>query len=134
MEDFYSQIANGFIIEKVNLSKVDISDAINFKKHLADNLSLGYKIVIVDLSECNSLDPAFMGVMVVTLKQLMKSGGTIKLVKPGLFSNSLLNFTGTIEMFELYESIENAIASISIPSRSVDEITAPSLDQLAIIH
>lgn len=134
MEDFYSQIANGFIIEKVNLSKVDISDAINFKKHLATNLSLGYKTVIVDLSECNSLDPAFMGVMVVTLKQLMKSGGTIKLVKPGLFSNSLLNFTGTIEMFESYESIENAIASISIPSRSVDEITSPSLDQLAIIH
>ncbi len=134
MEDFYSQIANGFIIEKVNLLKVDISDAINFKKHLIANLSLGYKTVIVDLSECNSLDPAFMGVMVVTLKQLMKAGGTIKLVKPGLFSNSLLNFTGTIEKFELYESIENAIASISTPSPRVDEIIAPGLDQLAIIH
>jgi len=134
MKDFYSQIANGFIIEKVNLPKVEISDAINFKKHLDTNLSLGYKTVIVDLSECNSLDPAFMGVMVITLKQLMKSGGTIKIVKPGLFSTSLLNFTGTIEMFELYESIENAIASITISSQRVDEFNSPHLDQLAVIH
>lgn len=134
MKDFYSQIANGFIIEKVNLPKVEISDAINFKKHLDANLSLGYKTVIVDLSECSSLDPAFMGVMVVTLKRLMKSGGTIKIVKPGLFNNSLLNFTGTIEIFELYESLENAIASITISSQRVDEFNSPSLDQLAIIH
>lgn len=134
MKDFYSQIANGFIIEKVNLPKVEISDAINFKRHLDANLSLGYKTVIVDLSECNSLDPAFMGVMVVTLKRLMKSGGTIKIVKPGLFNNSLLNFTGTIEIFELYESLENAIASITISSQRVDEFNSPHLDQLAVIH
>jgi len=134
MKDFYSQIANGFIIEKVNLPKVEISDAINFKKHLDANLSLGYKTVIVDLSECSSLDPAFMGVMVVTLKRLMKSGGTIKIVKPGLFNNSLLNFTGTIEIFELYESLENAIASITISSQRVDEFNSPHLDQLAVIH
>lgn len=134
MKDFYSQIANGFIIEKVNLPKVEISDAINFKKHLDAKLSLGYKTVIVDLSECSSLDPAFMGVMVVTLKRLMKSGGTIKIVKPGLFNNSLLNFTGTIEIFELYESLENAIASITISSQRVDEFNSPHLDQLAVIH
>jgi hypothetical protein len=70
--------------------------------------------------------------MVVTLKQLIRLGGSIKIVKPGMFSKSLLNLTGTIEIFELYESLENAIGSISISTQRINEFNASGLDQLAI--
>jgi anti-anti-sigma factor len=141
MEEFQRQVANGFIIERVNLTQATISEAGHFKKHLETDISLGYNIIIIDLSNCNSLDSAFIGVMVVTLKQLMQMGGSIKIVKPGMFSKSLLNLTGTIEIFELYESLDCAISSISFssertikPSTPRKEFNRPGLDQLAVAH
>ncbi len=131
MSEFQRQIANGFIIETVNLNEVTIAEALRFKKHLELDIELGYKNIIIDLSICNSLDSAFIGVLVVTLKQLVRLGGTIKIVKPGLFSKSLLNLTGSIEIFELYESLETAIYSIEI-SNKFNPITDTGLDQIAI--
>jgi anti-anti-sigma factor len=141
MEEFQRQVANGFLIERVNLTQATISEAGRFKKHLETDISLGYNIIIIDLSNCDSLDSAFIGVMLVTLKQLMRMGGSIKIVKPGMFSKSLLNLTGTIEIFELYESLDCAISSISYSSeRAIKSITPtrefnqPGLDQLAVVH
>ena len=134
MEEFQKQIANGFIIERVNLTQATVAEALRFKKHLEMDIELGYKIIIIDLSNCTSLDPAFIGVMVVTLKQLMRLGGSIKIVKPGMFSKSLLNITGTIEIFELYESLENAIASFSISSQRNDNFNTRGLDRLALAN
>jgi len=141
MEEFQRQVANGFIIERVNLTQATISEAGRFKKHLETDISLGYNIIIIDLSNCNSLDSAFIGVMVVTLKQLMRMGGSIKIVKPGMFSKSLLNLTGTIEIFELYETLDCAISSISFSSERTiksstprKEFNQPGLDQLAVVH
>lgn len=133
MNEFQRQIANGFVIETVNLDQATVTEALKFKKHLELDIELGYKNIIIDLSICNSLDPAFIGVLVVTLKQLVRLGGTIKVVKPGLFSKSLLNLTGTIEIFELYESLEAAIYSMEI-TRNISPFTNPGLDQLAIVR
>lgn len=132
MEEFQRQIANGFIIERVNLSDATIAEAVRFKKHLETDISLGYNIIIIDLSNCNSLDSAFIGVMVVTLKQLIRLGGSIKIVKPGMFSKSLLNLTGTIEIFELYDSLSCAITSITLTQKENNNFTANGLDQLAV--
>ena len=134
MEEFQRQIANGYIIERVNLSQATISEALRFKKHLETDISLGYNIIIIDLSNCNALDSAFIGVMVVILKQLMRLGGSIKIVKPGMFSKSLLNLTGTIEIFELYESLDCAMTSISFSSEETKEINTRGLDRLALAN
>lgn len=132
MEEFQRQIANGFIIERVNLSKATVAEALKFKKHLEMDIELGYKTIIVDLNNCNSLDPAFIGVLVVTLKQLMRLGGSIKIVKPGMFSKSMLNLTGTIEIFEIYESLDNAIASMVINNQRSRDFGDRGLEHLAL--
>ena len=134
MEEFQRQIANGFIIERVNISHATIAEASRFKKQLETDISVGYKIIIIDLSICNSLDSAFIGVLVVTLKQLMRLGGSVKIVKPGMFSKSLLNLTGTIEIFELYDSLDSAITSISSYTKMSSNLYNNGLDQLAIAH
>ncbi|MCZ7611484.1 MAG: STAS domain-containing protein [Ignavibacterium sp.] len=131
MNGFQRQIANGFVIETVNLDQATINEAMQFKKHLELDLELGYKNIIIDLSICNSLDSAFIGVLVVTLKQLLRLGGSIKIVKPGLFSKSMLNLTGTIEIFELYESLDSAIYSIDTSNEDT-RLTDDGLDNLAI--
>ena len=51
-----------------------------------------------------------------------------------MFSKSLLNLTGTIEIFELYESLENAIASISITSQRIEDFNTRGLDRLAVAN
>ena len=129
---FQRQMANGFVIESVSLSQATVAEALKFKKQLELDIELGYKIIVVDLSNCQSIDNAFMGVLVIVLKQLMRLGGSLKILKPGLFSDSLLNITGTIEIFEIYESIDNVIASISISTSSDNGYNTSGLEQFAI--
>lgn len=131
MEEFQKQIGKGYIIESVNIPSASLPFASAFKKHLETDMKLGYKTIIIDLTNCNTLDSAFIGVLVITLKQLMKIGGSIKIVKPGMFSNSLFNFTGTIEKFELFESIENAIKSLSLTSQNNSSNSSLDTNSLA---
>lgn len=134
MEEFQRQIGNGYIIERVNLSSATLLEATRFKRQLDTDIELGYKIIIIDFTECSVLDTAFIGVLVITLKKLLRSGGSIKIVKPGMFSNSLLNLTGTIEIFELHESIDHAIASVSLPSSKNNDFFPTGLDRLSLAN
>lgn len=113
MQLFERHTADSYIIEKVRLSEPTLAVVSDFKKQLESDIESGYVNIILDLSNCKSLNPAFIGVMVVTWKRLYKLGGTFKLVKPGLFTDCLLNFTGTIEIFERYDSLEKAIYSLN---------------------
>lgn len=74
---FQRQMANGFVIESVSLSQATVAEALKFKKQLELDIELGYKIIVVDLSNCQSIDNAFMGVLVIVLKQLMRLGGSL---------------------------------------------------------
>jgi anti-anti-sigma regulatory factor len=116
MSDFNKIETAKYVIEQVNLQNATVKEALQFKKHLDLDISLGYKTIIIDLGNCESLDPAFFGVIVVTLKQLMRIGGTIKIVKPGLFSETGLTINERIQIFELYNSLDEAIESINSSS------------------
>lgn len=132
MEIFGRQIADGFVIETVNLSEATVSEAMQFKKILDLDIELGFKSIIVDLTSCKSLDSAFIGVLVVILKKMIKLNGSLKIVKPGLFSTSLLTLTGTLERFEIFESIEEAVNSLSIIQTTNEDCRNFGLDRLAL--
>lgn len=112
MLDFERRMAYGFVIEKVNLSRATIKEAQEFKVLLDEDILRGHTIIIVDLSDCEFMDSTFIGVLVVTFKKLVKLGGSLKIVKPGLFANSILNYTGSIEVFEIFDSLNEALDSI----------------------
>ena len=132
MEIFERQIANGYVIETVNLSEATVSEAMKFKKILDLDIELGFNSIIVDLTRCNSLDSAFIGVLVVILKKMIKLNGSLKIVKPGLFTTSLLTLTGTLELFEMFESIDEAINSLSNNTTLVEDYRSFGLDRLAL--
>lgn len=131
---FQRQIAKDYVIHNVNLSQATYAEAMQFRKILELDVELGYRTLIVDLSNCNSLDSAFIGVLVVVLKKLVRIGGSLKILKPDLFTNSILNLTGTIEIFEIYESLELAISSIYTHAKTDEPFAPTGLDQLAIAH
>jgi len=132
MEIFERQIANSFVIETVNLSEATVTEAMQFKKILDLDIELGFRAIIIDLTNCNSLDSAFIGVLVVILKKMLKLNGSLKIVKPGLFSTSLLTLTGTLERFEMYESVDEAKNSVSANPIVVEDFRDVGLDHLAL--
>lgn len=111
MADFERKVFDGYLVEIVNISRATVKEAKEFKQILDEDILYGHHNIIVDLSKVEYMDSTFIGVMVVTYKKLRGRGGQMKLVKPGLFTNSLLNYTGTIELFDTFESSEEAVKS-----------------------
>lgn len=105
----------GFLITKIKFKKATILEALEFKSELDEEILKGNHNVIIDLGSCDFLDSTFIGVLVVTWKKLKSLGGKLKLVKPGCFTKSVFHLTGTIEIFETYESVEEALSSFVTP-------------------
>jgi len=105
----------GFLITKIKLKKATILEALEFKSELDEEILKGNHHIIIDLAECEFFDSTFIGVLVVTWKKLKTLGGKLKLVKPGYFTKSVFHLTGTIELFETYESLEEALSSFVMP-------------------
>jgi anti-anti-sigma factor len=105
----------GFLIASIRLKKATILEALDFKSEIDEEIQKGQHNIIVNLSECEFLDSTFIGVLVVTWKKLKAKGGKLKLVKPGYFTKSVFHLTGTIEIFETYESVDEALSSFVTP-------------------
>ena len=105
----------GFLIASIHLKKATILEALDFKSEIDEEIQQGQHNILVDLSECEFLDSTFIGVLVVTWKKLKSKGGKLKLVKPGYFAKSVFYLSGTIEIFETYESVQEALSSFVTP-------------------
>jgi anti-anti-sigma factor len=115
MRDFEISEHCGYLVAKVNVEKATILEALEFKCTLDEQIYHGHCNIVIDLKECEFLDSTFIGVLVVTWKKVKAKGGKLKLVKPGNFAQTVFHLTGTIEIFETYDSVEQAIGSFIIP-------------------
>ncbi len=115
MESLEKSYKCGFLITRIKLNKGTILEALEFKSELDEEILKGNHNIIIDLGSCDLLDSTFIGVLVVTWRKLKSLGGKLKLVKPGYFTKSVFHLTGTIELFETYESIEEALSSFVTP-------------------
>jgi anti-anti-sigma factor len=105
----------GFLIASIHLKKATILEALDFKSEIDEEILQGQHNIVINLSECEFLDSTFIGVLVVTWKKLKSKGGKLKLVKPGYFAKSVFYLSGTIEIFETYESVQEALSSFVTP-------------------
>jgi anti-anti-sigma factor len=121
MRDFEFSNHCGYLIATVNIEKATILEALDFKSYLDEEIYKGNHNIIINLKECEFLDSTFIGVLVVTWKKVKAKGGKLKLVKPGKFAQTVFHLTGTIEIFETYDSIEEALSSFIIP---IDDYSA----------
>ena len=115
MRDFEFNTYCGYLIATVNIEKATILEALDFKSALDEEIYNGHHNIIINLKECEFLDSTFIGVLVVTWRKVKTRGGKLKLVKPGKFAQSVFHLTGTIEIFETYDSVEEALSSFIIP-------------------
>jgi len=111
MKNFELRHERGYLITSVNIEKATFQEAIEFKGLVDEEIDNGYFNIIISLNDCDFVDSAFIGVLVVIWKKVKIKGGSLKLVKLGKFNHSVLHLTGTIEIFEKYNSVEEALAS-----------------------
>ena len=115
MKEFEFRHNSGYLITSVNLEKANFQEAIEFKSLIDEKIDEGYHNLIISLNGCDTIDSAFIGVLVVIWKKVRTRGGSLKLVKLGKFDHSVLHLTGAIELFEKYDSVQQAIESYSPP-------------------
>lgn len=111
LEDFTIENINGIVIIKLNMLRATIKEAQEFKKILQKNINEGKEKIIVDLSSCNFVDSAILGVIVTTVKELRLKGGDIRgIVSEGSVLNMFAQ-TGLEKVFKHYTSKELALLS-----------------------
>jgi anti-anti-sigma factor len=115
MKNFELRHERGYLITSVNVEKASFQEAIEFKGLIDEEIDHGYSDIIISLNDCDFVDSAFIGVLVVIWKKVRTKGGSLKLVKLGNFNHSVLHLTGTIEIFDKYNSVGEALASYVAP-------------------
>lgn len=110
---FTREIQNGFIVEKVNLTRATLKEADSFKQIIELDMKDGWKQILIDLSECDYIDSTFIGTLVISLKKVKNAGGTLKLIgfQPGV--EAMFELTRMYRVFEIYKSREEAIKALN---------------------
>ena len=119
MQNFEFKHYCGYLIASINIDKATFEEAIEFKSLVEEEIDNGFYNIIISLNNCKSLDSTFVGVLVVIWKKTRSKGGTLKLVKSGNFNHAVLHLTGAIEIFEKYNTIEEALASYMVPIEQI---------------
>ena len=109
MRDFEKNINVEILVIEVDLFRASIKDSAKFRVILDKELENGFKNIIVDLSKCTFIDSSFIGALVVTLKKLVKLRGDLKLVITSKIIQNAVHLSRTVELFNTYYSVEEAL-------------------------
>jgi anti-anti-sigma factor len=109
-ENFTREFAGEILIEKVNLDKATLTEAVMFKERLLNDSISGYRKIIVDFSNCSYVDSSIVGALVVLLKRLKTNDGKLIVVIPK--SDSFQFLTGLDKMFNFSNTLNEAIFSL----------------------
>lgn len=112
MEDFKKFVIDNIVVEIVNITRATYKEAAEMKKILREDIKMGFKKIVIDLSMCEFLDSTFIGVLVVILKEVAEVGGELRLVKPPSLAHTILAGTRTLELFNILDTTDQAINSI----------------------
>jgi len=92
--------------------KLNLGDAVDrFRDTLADLMSSGDTRVVLDLSEVPWIDSSGIGLLVKILTSAKQKGGSIKLLNPSKFTVQTLKMICLLELFEVFDDQEKAVAS-----------------------
>jgi anti-anti-sigma factor len=105
------EVIDDILVEIINIDRATLKEAEYLKEKIVPKINQGYIKIIVDLSSVEFLDSTFLGVIVGTLKKVVKQGGDLKLVgfKPPV--RSMFELTRLFRVFESYSELQEAIRS-----------------------
>ena len=89
----------------------NLSNALFFKNVLFTHIDEGNKNLIIDLLACKTIDSTFLGALIATLKKVTGLNGNLKLICGASLCSWLFVMTKMDKVFQIYDSVEEAIAS-----------------------
>ncbi len=84
-----------------------------FRKEIEQQLQNGNNKLIIDLKNVPLLDSTALGVIIVTMQILQRSGGKLVLLNPQKTVSSILEVTRLTSILEVYETKEAALNAFS---------------------
>ena len=109
---FDREVIDDIVVLTVNLGRATINEAQEFKKVIDEELKENRNQIVVDLGACEFIDSTFIGVLVVTLKELSKFGGELRLIEPSSIAHSILDITNTFNIFNVHQSKSEAVENL----------------------
>lgn len=114
MEDFIQSIVDDVVIEKVNLTRATMKEAIDFKQILQSDIEKKFKKIVIDISQCEFVDSTFLGVLIFVLREINKIDGQLRIVQPTEPFKAFLERTMILDMFKPNSSLAEALESFEI--------------------
>ena len=106
------------LLEKYNAVIIDLignvmggDDTKEFNELLHKLIDEGKKNIIVDLSEVKFMNSSGLGMLISGLTTMKRENGSIKLASVTEKIESLLIITKLITIFEIYDSVDEAVKS-----------------------
>jgi len=84
-----------------------------FRKAIDEALAEGDTRFVVNLAEVPMIDSSGIGVLVRSLASTKQRGGSLKLVQPSSFAVKTLRLVGVLNLFEVFDDDDSAVASFS---------------------
>lgn len=109
--DFLKETRGDVLVIYVNLTRATLREAEEFKKVLSDHIDVGWKKIVVDLTECEFIDSTFLGALVVSLKKITALGGDLRLVGFQPAVHSMFELTRMYRVFETFKDNLDAVNS-----------------------
>ncbi len=94
-------------------SRGNLSNALKFKNFLFDLIEQNTNKMIIDLIACRVIDSTFLGTLIAALKNISSKNGRLILVCNSDVCSWLFYMTKMDKVFEVYTTLDDAIASIS---------------------
>jgi anti-sigma B factor antagonist len=92
--------------------KLNLGDAVDrFRDTLGDLMNSGDTRIVLDLSEVPWIDSSGIGLLVKILTSAKQKGGSVKLLKPSKFTVQTLKMICLLDLFEVFDDQERAVAS-----------------------
>jgi anti-anti-sigma factor len=113
MEDFEQKVIDDVIIEIVNLSRATWKEAHQFRQILQADIEKRFRKIIVDINQVEFMDSTFLGTLVLAKRNSLQIGD-IKLVEPLSVFQTLMEKTSTLNVFDSYKSLTEAVNSFKI--------------------
>ncbi|MCS7053367.1 MAG: STAS domain-containing protein [Ignavibacterium sp.] len=108
------------VVEKYNAVIIELKgdvmggdDTKEFNELLHKLIDEGKKNIIVDLGEVKFMNSSGLGMLISALTTAKKAEGNLKLARVGEKIQSLLIITKLIQIFETFESVDDAVKSYS---------------------
>lgn len=112
MESIKRSVQDGIVIEKVNLIRATMNEALEVKEILSDDM-FDFDKIIVDLTSCDFIDSTFLGALVYSYKKIKEKQGTIVLVISSNFLLKSFIHSEITSIFKVYYSVKEAIERLT---------------------